>query len=75
MNKRADAIYESFIDEFGEELDDVPELLEMLVSEFPDATSQEILDFVVDVVTENYDEVPHIEDAVADFAAVWGVKV
>lgn len=75
MSKRADAIYESFVDEYGEELDDIPELLEMLVSEFPGATSQEILDFVVGAVMENYDEAPPTEDAVADFAAVWGTKV
>jgi hypothetical protein len=68
-------LYDMFVFDYGEDLDDVRELLDTLVIDFPDATNSEIVDFVTQAVIENHDEMPNIDDAVAAFSTVWGRKV
>jgi len=75
MSERAAKLHGTFVAEFGEELDDALELFETLVAEYPGANNQEITDFVMEAVIENNDEIPHIDDVVADFAFSWGRKV
>lgn len=75
MNTRVANLYETFTSDFGEDLDDVVALFEALVEECPEAEDEEISSFVLDAVLDYNDEVPHIDDAVADFMVVWGVKV
>lgn len=72
--KRVEGLYDSFVAQFGEEIDDAQEFLEALVDEFPEASNEEIIDYVIESIEDNYDEVPHIGDAVADFSFVWGRK-
>lgn len=75
MTNRIKKLYDRFVDVYGEELEGVFELLDALVEEVPDATTDEIVDFVVDTVVTNNDEVGEIDDVVADFSATWGRKL
>lgn len=75
MNERAVKLHAAFVAEYGEDLDDASELFEQLVSECPDAEDQEIMDFVMESVAENHDEIGNIDDWSDDFSTVWGRKV
>lgn len=74
MNGRADKLYGVLIETYGD-LDDALELFEALIGDFPEADDQELVDYVTEVAVENNDELPHLDDAVADFAASFSRKV
>ncbi len=74
MSARATKLYDTFVDTY-EDLPDVEELFEALIAECPEADDQEMVDFMVNLVVEYNDEVPDLNDAIADFAANWGRKV
>lgn len=74
MSDRAARLYNTFIESY-DDIDDVHELFEALIMDCPEAEDQEMIDFVMEVVIENNDEVPHLDDAVADFCSSFGRKV
>ncbi len=74
MSDRATKLYDTFVDTY-DDIPEVVELFEALIVECSEADDQEMVDFVVDLIIEHNDEVPHIDDAVADFAASFGRKV
>lgn len=73
MSNRVTKLYDMFVDTY-DDIPDVEELFEALIIECPEADDQEMVDFVVDLVIEHKDEVPHLDDAIADFTASWGRK-
>lgn len=72
---RVKKLYEMFVEEYGDELEDVEELLTTLVTEVPDASNEEIVAFAINVVADNDEQAPDDPEACVDeFTTTWGSK-
>jgi hypothetical protein len=72
---RITKLYDMFVNEYGEELEEAVELLSTLATEVPDASNEDIVDYAVNVIIDNDDLAPDDpESFLSDFVAQWGSK-
>ena len=71
---RVDTLYDQFVEEYGDELEEAYELLGELSIEYPDATNGEIVDYTVSCVIDANDTIGDVLSLVGEFKEVWGKK-
>ena len=73
-NLRLDKLHSTFTDYYGEDLDDVRDLINELMVFYSEANDAEIVEYVIDCVEDNGGEVGDIDALTAAFENLWGKK-
>lgn len=73
-NLRLDKLHSAFTDYWGEDLDDVRDLINELMVFYSEANDAEIVEYVIDCVEDNGGEVGDIDALTAAFENLWGKR-
>jgi hypothetical protein len=74
METRLDKLHSTFTDYYGEDLDDVRDLINELIVFYSEANDEEIVEYVIDCIEDSGGEVGDIDALVNEFENLWGKK-
>ena len=74
METRLDKLHSTFTDYYGEDLDDVRDLINELIVYYSEANDEEIVEYVIDCIEDSGGEVGDIDELTTAFSELWGKK-
>jgi len=70
---RRKKVFEAIVEEYGDDADDLRELVDTLLEAYPEVNDRKVIDYVVEMLVE-YDGDIDVDELVDNFSREWGVK-